>query len=226
MIAAYPLHWPINRARIQPSDLVSSRTTVSLAVARDHLIKQMELIGIANYIISSNALLRKDGLPMGKQPKIADPGVGVWIWNNNPLGWVCVSCDGFDSIAGNMRAIGLSLGEMRGFSGRLNLSLPSLLIGLFWVGVGGGAQEQQRQQEPPPPPPEPEPEPTARSKRDPGDWRSVLKLGKIITWDQVVTSYRKLRKELHPDKPTGSTEAFQELGMAYDAAKKHFKFKD
>lgn len=221
MIAAYPLHWPVARGRIRPADVVSARTTVSLAVARDHLIKQLDLTeSVTNYIISSNAVLRKDGLPAGKQPKISDPGVAVWIWNTNPLGWICISSDSFDSIAGNVRAIGLSLTEMRGFTARLNIGLPSLLQGLFWVGIGGNERQQQ------PPPPQPEPEPTARSNRDPSDWRSILNLSIIYTWDQVQTNYRKLRKELHPDKPTGSTAAFQDLQTAYEEAKKHFKFKD
>lgn len=51
------------------------------------------------------------------------------------------------------------------------------------------------------------------------DFYKILNLPKTATLNQIKKSYRKLAKELHPDKnkdDPGAQERFQELGAAYE----------
>jgi DnaJ family protein B protein 11 len=51
------------------------------------------------------------------------------------------------------------------------------------------------------------------------DFYKILNLPRTATLNQIKKSYRKLAKELHPDKNTNDPKAqerFQELGAAYE----------
>ncbi len=51
------------------------------------------------------------------------------------------------------------------------------------------------------------------------DFYKILNLPRTATLNQIKKSYRKLAKELHPDKNTNDPQAqerFQELGAAYE----------
>ncbi|MCX6217649.1 J domain-containing protein [Spirosoma sp.] len=215
MLPPYPLTWPAGRRRRATPE--STKTAVSLASARDHLLKQMDALGAKIIVISSNAALRKDGLPSARQPKLGDMGVAVWFKWTLTSEWLCISCDLYDSIAGNIRAIGLSVAEIRGFTNRLAIPMYATIGELFSCKPPPVEQKPPPKQEKQPPPPHKWPE---------GDWRNVLQIvGKVVTYSQVQTNYRRLAKQYHPDKPGGSTIKFQELQEAYEKAKKHFGFK-
>jgi len=58
------------------------------------------------------------------------------------------------------------------------------------------------------------------------DFYKILNLPKTATLNQIKKSYRKLAKELHPDKNKNDPKAqehFQDLGAAYEV-KNHFSF--
>lgn len=55
----------------------------------------------------------------------------------------------------------------------------------------------------------------------PVDWRSVLELSPGADLSAAEVSYRRLVRELHPDRPGGSIEAFQRLQEALEAARAH-----
>jgi DnaJ family protein B protein 11 len=54
------------------------------------------------------------------------------------------------------------------------------------------------------------------------DFYKILNLPKTATLNQIKKSYRKLAKELHPDKNKNDPQAqerFQDLGAAYEVKK-------
>ncbi len=55
------------------------------------------------------------------------------------------------------------------------------------------------------------------------DFYKILNLPKTATLNQIKKSYRKLAKELHPDKNKNDPQAqerFQDLGAAYEVKKR------
>ncbi|KAI9648481.1 hypothetical protein NHQ30_003115 [Ciborinia camelliae] len=60
------------------------------------------------------------------------------------------------------------------------------------------------------------------------DYYMILEVVQTATSDQVVQSYRRLAKKLHPDRNTShdATEAFQLLGRAYETLKDESKRRD
>ncbi len=57
------------------------------------------------------------------------------------------------------------------------------------------------------------------------DFYKILNLPKTATLNQIKKSYRKLAKELHPDKNKNDPKAqelFQDLGAAYEVKKISF----
>lgn len=217
LLSPFPLCWPAQRPRTRSPE--PGRTKVTLAAARKHLLTQLEGLGVVSMVITSNAALRKDGLPLSKQPKLTDVGVAVWFKRPLTADWLCASCDLYDTLVANLRAIGLAIAELRGFTARLGIQLPAAMA-YFFTTLPPSSNTQ-----PPPPKPKQEPPPTPGQSPWPvGDWRRVLELGKVVTWTQTLANYRRLAKKYHPDKPGGNTERFQQLQAAYEAAKKQFKF--
>lgn len=107
---AYPLQYPIGYPRTKHPQ--RSAFSVSLADARDALLNELRLLGAKSIVISSNALLRNDGLPYAKQPKIEDNGVAVYFFYESQQ--LALACDKWNDIASNIRAIGLTVSAIRG----------------------------------------------------------------------------------------------------------------
>jgi hypothetical protein len=58
----------------------------------------------------------------------------------------------------------------------------------------------------------------AASRGPESKWRQVLGLAHMdVTKEQVLTRYKELARERHPDRPSGSHKAFVELAAARDA---------
>ncbi|WP_420147199.1 J domain-containing protein [Spirosoma sp.] len=212
MIPAHPLQWPVSRDRTKAPGAATYSTI--LTTAYDYVLKQLTLLGAKKIVISSNAVLKKDGKPSAKQPKIADSGVAVWFqWSGSQTIWYSISCDIYNSIADNLRAIGLSVIDIRNITRRLNTPL----IRMF---MATPPQDQSQQQKPPPrqePPP-----PRQEYKREaPQFWRSVLSVSLTAGWPETKRAYYQLAKIRHPDTG-GSAAQFQELSRAYSEAKKYF----
>ena len=109
MISNFPLQYPSNYLRTEKPK--PSQFKVSLAIARDELLIEIKRLGGSLPVISSNCVLRNDGLPYSKQPKITDCGVAVYFYfNENP---VVLCCDKWNDIASNMRAINKTVEALR-----------------------------------------------------------------------------------------------------------------
>ncbi|QNF34337.1 hypothetical protein HUW51_17005 [Adhaeribacter swui] len=76
---------------------------LTLAKARDGILEELRKWRAENIVISSNAPLRKDGLPYSVNTKTEDAGVAVYFTRGEEQ-WV-VPCDEYESIAENMQAI-------------------------------------------------------------------------------------------------------------------------
>lgn len=195
MTEAFPLQWPSGYERtFQPKN---PPFKLSLAKARDHLLKQVEQLGGKSVVISSNAVLKRDGLPSARQPQMADVGVAVYFQHENQQ--VALACDKWDDLAANIRAVGLTVEAMRGME---RWGVSQMLKRAF---TGFKAL------------------PSATST-DSRTWQQVLGLTGIVTWDRVSTVYKKRRVEAHPDRG-GTNAEFQAVQTAYETAKAKFGYK-
>lgn len=210
MVPAYPLQWPVSRDRTKTPGATSYAMT--LVAGYEYVLRQLTLLGARKIVISSNANLKKDGKPAIKQPKLIDSGVAVWFqWSNNKTVWYSISCDSYNSIPGNLKAIGLSIIDIRNVTRRLNTPL----IRMF---MATPPQDQSQQQKPP----RQDPPPRQEYKYEaPRFWRSVLSVPVNASWPEIKRAYYQLAKLRHPDAG-GSTAQFQELSRAYSEAKKFF----
>lgn len=108
--SGYPLAWPIGRPRT--TSPTWSKFKVSQAIAVNDLAYEVERMGGSQLVITTNVELRKDGLPRGDRPAPRDCGVAVYfIYKKKPM---CFACDRWGSIGENIRAIGQTIGALRG----------------------------------------------------------------------------------------------------------------
>jgi hypothetical protein len=181
---AYPLHWPVGRPRTQRSE--RSRFDVGAAQARDDLLNEVRLLGGGNMVISTNIPLRNDGLPYakyhGKEPE--DTGVAVYFsYKGQPM---CFSCDRWDKVRDNMRAIQKTIAAMRGI---VRWGTGDMVQQTF---TGFALLEAPKKHL----------------------WYEVLKCYCDASPEDVKLSYRTMLKATHPDHG-GSAEAFQEVQEAW-----------
>jgi hypothetical protein len=99
----FPLQWPASQPRTERRD--PGKFQRSLNDSRVHLIKQVQLAGGSDILISSNY-----GGLSGKSP--ADPGVAVYFNRRNKR--LAMGCDRWRLVAHNLTALGNSIEAMRG----------------------------------------------------------------------------------------------------------------
>jgi len=112
MTLAYPLQWPPHIQRTNHFDQKWGAFQVSPSTAIIDLLNEIERSGGINPVISTNMGARKNGLPYisGIQPD--DCGVAVYFTRKGQQ--ICIPCDTYDKVWKNIRAIGLSIKDMRG----------------------------------------------------------------------------------------------------------------
>lgn len=120
---AWPTGWPRSRFRTRANfGKVRSKTSgsmtwqskgeLTLAEARDRLIRELGLLGAVNEILSTNLTLRLDGLPKGGQAQPGDPGAAVYFdFAGRPT---VLACDKWDRIEDNIAALAKHIEAMRG----------------------------------------------------------------------------------------------------------------
>lgn len=109
-ISAYPLSWPSGWQRCQTPEF--SRFDTSLTKARDSAIREIELLGASQIVVSSNAVLLVSGLIAARQPRIDDTGVAAYfvLYGEQKV----LPCDRWIALAENMQAIAKTVNAMRG----------------------------------------------------------------------------------------------------------------
>ena len=109
-VEAYPLAWPAGWTRTKSKQRGSFQVT--FARARDELMSEISRMGGRLPVLSSNLLLRRDGLPYAQQGRVDDPGIAVYFeYKGKPM---CFACDRYTNIEANTRAIQLSISAIRG----------------------------------------------------------------------------------------------------------------
>lgn len=191
MIDAYPLQWPAAWPRTQYPQNAKFKTPFSYA--RDNLLRELDLLGATNVVISSNMMIRQDGLMYAKQRTPDDRGVAVYFDLNGEQ--QCIPCDKWSQVQDNLQAIRLTVEALRGLErwGAKEMvnaafrgfkALPSAIVT---------------------PPPD-------RPKRD---WWVVLGTTRDASPAEVKQAYRRAQATAHPDAG-GSDQDFQEVQAAYE----------
>lgn len=107
---AYPLHWPAGRPQSKWRESARFKTTLGKAI--QNLIREVDLLGGVNLILSSNLPLRKDGLPFSRPGYIGNPGVAAYFMlKKKPM---CFACDRWDDVQDNMQAVAKTIEALRG----------------------------------------------------------------------------------------------------------------
>jgi hypothetical protein len=109
---AYPLYWPEGRPRLSAKLRERSRFETLPGRARDDILYEIRLLDGRNVTVSTNIKLRSDGQHQGGQKEPIDPGAAVYFDLHGRL--YCFSCDRWDRVKDNMRAIAKTIGAIRG----------------------------------------------------------------------------------------------------------------
>ena len=188
---SYPLHWPEGRERTPEPKRKAARFKVSLSIAINDLIEELERLGARYITISTDCPgYKKRGVwrPYA-DAEYEDPGVAVYFDLNGDQ--MCMSCDRWELVDDNMRAIGLTIAAMRGIerwgaSEAVNRAFTGFRHALPASG---------------------------------DDWKTVLGLTKAATMDDVKKAHRRLARESHPDQGGNEHEMIR-VNQAVEAAKR------
>lgn len=189
---AYPLSWPLGYTRTQPSERRSWPAPVSIAQGRDALLAELERSGATRLVLSTNLPLRRDGLPYAERREPQDVGVAVYFHLHGTDSVLC--CDAYHKVAENLRAIAVTVEELRRISKR---GVSDFLKRSF---TGFKALPEQA------------------SPASGSAWWEVLGVQHNATRYDIRKAYQLLAREAHPDVPGGSHERMSELNQAYEAA--------
>lgn len=112
MVDAFPLQWPDHVPRTPADERRFGGFQTTPGKATQDLILEVQRSGGSNLVISTNRPVRKDGFPRADAAEPSDPGVAVYFMRKGKR--ICIPCDSFDRVWKNIRAIGLSIRDMRG----------------------------------------------------------------------------------------------------------------
>jgi len=210
-IPAYPLAWPDGWKRTLPHLRARGKfhrterqyssqpgggswlrkSDMTIAVATERVLNELHRFGVlqGDAIISTNLVLRLDGMPRSGQPEPADPGAAVyWVRPQEPMH--CMAIDSYDRVADNLAAIAATLDAMRAIERHGGAQILNRAFKGFTALPSPGGT-------------------VARG------WREILGIAPdaAVTEAMIDERYRKLASIHHPDKG-GDTGAFQELGAA------------
>jgi hypothetical protein len=171
---------------------------VTFDIARKKLAEELERLKATNIVLSTNIPLRLDGLPRASaRLSQDDPGVAVYFTFKGKQ--MTMAQDRFDSIAANMRSLGLAIEAMRSLERHGGGTMMERAFdGFAALPPPGGAVFKR-------------------------PWWQVLGYSndaeerRLLSVDEVTARYRTLVKQRHPDNG-GSAEAFTELTEARDEA--------
>lgn len=126
----YPLAWPAGWRRTRPADRQRARfsqssrkwssdgqhswraaSELSIATATKRLLLELDRLGAANEILSTNLVLRLDGLPRSDAREPQDPGAAVYFQlDGKPR---TLACDRWLRVADNIAAIAAHIEAIR-----------------------------------------------------------------------------------------------------------------
>lgn len=103
---AYPLQWPVGRARWSSFRQHNSTFKMSDSAKVSHLLDELDRLDAGGVVISTNRP------PYSRATRFEDPGVAVYFTRKGKE--LCITCDKWDRIEDNIHSIGLAVEAMRG----------------------------------------------------------------------------------------------------------------
>lgn len=145
---AYPLNWPTGRGRTQNRQVARfstnnragyyGRRAHSVGESVQEILHELELMGAKDAVVSTNIVLRNDGLPRSGQSQPGDPGVAVYFkYKKQP---VCLACDQWTKVEDNLWAVALTLDAMRGIDRWGAAKLEATFTGYAALPAPAGSQ--------------------------------------------------------------------------------------
>jgi hypothetical protein len=201
-IPAYPLQWPDGWKRSQAQadgrfgkrkpHAGSSYATlqeVTIADGVGRVRTELDRMGLSDddIVISTNLVLRLDGLPRSDQRQPDDAGAAVY-WRNRAGETKCIAIDRYARVADNLAAIAATLNAMRAIERH------------------GGAEILDRAFTEFTTLPTPEGKP----------WHIVLSYPAHASTDHVRRNYQRARSTFHPDKG-GDANTFNTITSAWES---------
>lgn len=214
-ITAYPLAWPTGWKRTHPSQREHAKFNkkvklhgsnwamaegLTIAEGTARVLAELQRMGLQrdDVVISTNLVLRLDGLPRSDQKAPEDPGVAVY-WDDYGSHKV-MAIDRYHRVADNLAAVAATLDAMRAIERHGGAAiLDRAFTGFMAL-------------------PAPPKEPAARH------WRDVLGVPNTVQTEQTLKdAYRRAASAAHPDKG-GTSEAMAAVNAAYAQAKQELGF--
>lgn len=110
---SYPLQWPAGWPQTPPDAREThNRFVAQFALDRDELLNQLDLMGAANVVITSDLPTRGDGRPYANS-RCENPAIAVY-WIDSKGHERVLACDRWKTISQNLRAILLTIKAIRG----------------------------------------------------------------------------------------------------------------
>lgn len=200
---AFPLQWPEGWKRTLAHERQEARYKISDDKAIRNLIAELRRMGAppSTIVLSTNIVLRSDGLPYSRQPghAIMDPGAAVY-WSTTRFKDRVIACDKWRNVYHNIHALGLAIGAMRA----LERAGASQVMERAFEAFGALPAAAQA--------------PVTRP------WWEVLGLEQqvalVVPLPMLEAQYRELARKAHPDQG-GSVAAMTELNRAIESAREH-----
>ncbi len=186
---AFPLQWPDGWRREQ--DPQYSKFQTGLVSARKGLMRQLELLGAEDVVISTNAVLNRYGEISARQPRIHDTGVAVYFTLYGEQR--AIPCDKWIRLEDNVHAIELTVEALRGLD---RWGAKETVDAAFrgFAALPEGSSEVSV------------------------GWWTVLGVEATASLSEIETAYKRMAKTHHPDVG-GNDEDFKQVTAAYQQAR-------
>lgn len=195
MTESYPLQWPVGRPRTpEHQKRWGNLNKMPSGRIRQLLVSELRKMDVNDYVISSNLVVRRDGMPYANQAKPEDTGVVLYFTRKGQD--IAIACDAWWSLDANLRAIGLTIEAIRGME---RWGTEEMVDRAF---TGFAAL----------------PESVIVTPYTKRPWHEVLEVLPTASMDVIQGAYNRLLHRHHPDKG-GDPMDFQELQDAYKQAK-------
>lgn len=186
---AYPLYWPEGWPRTSPRHWARFSRQCTVATARELLSKELDLLGAAQPLLSTNLELRLDGQPRSNTAAPRDPGAAVYFQFRGRQ--VALACDRWQRVEHNIHAIALHIAALRGQQRWGVGNLEQAFRGYMALPAAGQTTGMNPHQ--------------------------VLGLAINATEPQIRDAYRRLAAQYHPDnQATGNAAKFLQVKRAHD----------
>lgn len=188
LLEAYPLTWPEAQPRTHAMRRRVSQFVIGFGRARDDLLRELDLLGARQVIISSNVPVRRDGLPLANASEPVDPGVALYFERKGKP--YAIACDTYQKVRHNLRAIGVTVASLR----TIERHGSSRMLEQAFTGF---ASLPAHMVEP--------------------SWWDVLEISPEASVQDIVVAHKRLAEKHHPDVG-GTHERMARVNRARDVA--------